>query len=639
MKRFKTMGVIGIAVFLAVTQAAAQTIPRDPQVEQWGFRQTGVFDAWDSFRGSNEVIVAVIDNGFDSYHPELADNVWKNEEEIPGNGIDDDNNGYIDDVYGWDFTGITPQTLDYPGDNDPRPEVRGVGENILGGRAIHHGTAVAGIIGAKANNNVGIAGVNWHVKLMNIRVIDSSGEGELIPLDEAIRYAVDNGADVINFSLVGNEKTTHLEEAIDYAYEKGVAMAAAVGNGTLSLYHHPFYPACHDAGEKKQKVIGVSAMNQDFRSARFSNSGNCVDITAPGVNIHSVARYAPQFGLVDQTIMGLQGTSFATPFVSATLALLKGIRPEWGPDELYDALLTTTHVTPSKPSQTYRDLYGYGRLQIDKAVAKALEGRPLKSETAVGAFIQKGAVLHSLVDAKNTINLRGTGEVAAVHGHESIAFVQIGDGPFASFTFLNERGEETGGLTTSVEMPVQFDAVVRAGKLQVALSTGEMTRVYDERGNVLQHHDIGGIPSLHGEEQLSILEAHDGIQIHTYGADAPSRTFTVPGITTVSDMLVRDIDGDGEIEFVIASGQRIMIRNAAGSLQRMFRAFDVGGGDSLDLTMTTSDIDKNGISDVLVVDKNGKTAVRAWTAKTKNIGEWLVDVNGRVTLVRDYSQL
>lgn len=373
---FSFLFVFVILVWPLSTQART---PNDPEASQWGYDLLQVADAWQYTQGSKDVVVAVIDNGFDTFHPDLYPNVWQNEDEIAGNGIDDDNNGYVDDRYGWDFHDPLRdepdlQITSFPlGDNDPRPDVlslytRGAEIN----RHFHHGTVVAGIIGAVGNNNQYGTGINWQVKLMNLKITDAnSGQGRITALGEAIRYAVDNGADVINFSVVGSDDQ-NMREAIDYAYEQGVAMVAASGNSMLDLNSNPFYPVCADAGEPSEKILGVSVIREGRFASGFSNVGSdCIDIAAPGVNISSTQRFAPSYGLTEAYGGNWQGTSFGAPFVSGALALLKSIHEGWGPDTLYNIVLSTVSRTPPENPELYAQLFGAGLLDIGAAVQEA----------------------------------------------------------------------------------------------------------------------------------------------------------------------------------------------------------------------------------------------------------------------------
>ena len=348
--------------FLLFPLATFAQMPNDPFTEQWSYEHTGLYEAWDYTTGSKDVVVAIIDNGFDIFHPDLRDNVWKNEKETINNGIDDDNNGYIDDVYGWNF-------LD--DDNNPRPDLTHLTEREKEDAIFNHGTVVAGIIGAKGNNGRDGVGVNWDVKLMNLKVLGNSGTGDLAPLADAIYYAVNNGAHIINVSMVGTGDVEDIIIAIDYAYDNDVLVVAAAGNNLIFLNESPRYPVCIDEDDSIEKVIGTSAMTEAHHLAIFSNSGSdCIDITAPGVGIKSTLFLSPENDLNNTYSQddGWNGTSFSTPLVSGAAALLKSLQPSWGPAELINALTSTVQHTPGQNEEVYANLFGAGLLQIDNAV-------------------------------------------------------------------------------------------------------------------------------------------------------------------------------------------------------------------------------------------------------------------------------
>ncbi len=375
---------------LMIPQGVFAKLSNDPQVDQWAYNHVGVYTAWDFHTGSRDVVVAIIDNGFDTFHPDLKENVWKNVKEKENNGLDDDGNGYVDDVWGWNFVqedvnrdGVLSES-ETKGSNDPTPKVSALTEKEKQEGVFHHGTVVAGIIGAVGDNSVYGTGLNWKVRLMNVKVIDNSGSGDLVLLGPAIRYAVDNGAHIINISMVGNFIDTNVLEALRYANQKGVAVFAAAGNDARFLDQDPRHPVCADQFEARQLVLGVSAIDQTHHLTRFSNYGaRCIDITAPGMDILSALRYDPSSGL-DKGYGGLwNGTSFATPFVSGAAALIKAIQPSWQAQDIYNILLGTVHKTPPQDDVVYTHLFGKGLLQIDRAVKQAVSGIKLEAPSAV----------------------------------------------------------------------------------------------------------------------------------------------------------------------------------------------------------------------------------------------------------------
>ena len=297
---------------------SSETIPNDPSfIEQWALDNTGQTngtldadidgpEAWDITTGSPDIVIAVIDTGVDWNHPDLAVNIWTNAGETAGDNIDNDGNGYIDDMRGWDFVTVDPESVfdgrKTPPDNDPM-DVQG------------HGTHCAGIIGAVGNNTLGITGVSWNSKIMPVRAgyKDTAGRGSLQHSDiaAAIIYATDNGADIINMSFGGGTSET-ITSAIDYANASGVILIASAGNSGCNCIQ---YPAAFDS------VLAVSSFDHNDVIAGSSNFGSWVDIAAPGVSIYSTyANNSYQF---------LSGTSMAAPQVCGVAGLILSILPDY----------------------------------------------------------------------------------------------------------------------------------------------------------------------------------------------------------------------------------------------------------------------------------------------------------------------
>ncbi|MCB9100053.1 MAG: S8 family serine peptidase [Anaerolineales bacterium] len=286
--------------------------PNDPQGSQlWGlhnFGQSGgtvdadidALEAWDITTGSNEVVIAVIDSGAQLNHPDLAANLWTNPGEIPNNGIDDDNNGFVDDVHGWDFSS---------NDNDPSP---------VGGACGGHGTHTAGTIGAVGNNGVGVTGVNWNVKLMPLKAFSivfgsfcSASDADLIA---AVDYYTLMGVRISSNSYGGGGFNLAMQDAIRASNSVFVAAAGNEGSNNDST---PQYPSNYDL----DNIISVAATDRNDNRASFSNYGiNTVDLGAPGVDILST--------LPNSKYGNLSGTSMATPHVAGVAGLLLAQDPD-----------------------------------------------------------------------------------------------------------------------------------------------------------------------------------------------------------------------------------------------------------------------------------------------------------------------
>ena len=251
-------------------------------------------EAWDVTTGSTDIIIAVIDTGLDTNHEDLSNNIWINKGEIPGNLIDDDGNGYIDDSIGWDFS---------DDDNDPSDEHG-------------HGTHCAGIIAAQGNNSVGITGINWQATIMGVKIFPNSYWSVCA---EAIIYAADNGARVLSDSWGSSRSSQICQDAINYAYNvKGCVVVFSAGN---SYTETPMYPA---AGEN---IISVIATDSDDNKADFSSYGTTCDVSAPGVDILSLRAddtdmYGDGTHIVDEKYYICSGTSMACPYVAGLAGLI-----------------------------------------------------------------------------------------------------------------------------------------------------------------------------------------------------------------------------------------------------------------------------------------------------------------------------
>jgi subtilisin family serine protease len=297
------------------------------------------------------VTVAVIDSGLDWYHPDLPQSaLWRNPGETPANGEDDDGNGYVDDVIGWNFIDNNPMPWDHDG----------------------HGTFVAGVIAAGQNNAKGIAGINPAARIMVLKALDAFGRGQASMVAEAIAYAADNGARVINLSLGGRTLTKVEQLAVDHARSKGALIVVAAGNAGKEVKD---YAPAGLAG-----VVTVSASDRNDRRAGFSNWGPLVDIAAPGVDVLSLrarktdllslipgVTYEKGKGIVgeDRAYFRASGTSFAAPIVSGTLSLILARNPALTADEATRMVLQSARdiETPG-----FDNFSGYGLIDARAAL-------------------------------------------------------------------------------------------------------------------------------------------------------------------------------------------------------------------------------------------------------------------------------
>jgi hypothetical protein len=335
----------------------------DPDAShQWYLEHVGITEAWETTTGSDDVVVAVLDTGVDLDHEDLENNIWVNEGEIADDGIDNDGNGYIDDVYGWDFI---------DDDNTPEPNKdMGYDED-----SVPHGTIIAGIIAAEGDNAKGITGVSMHAKIMSLRIMNNQGVGDSVNARKAIEYAIANGADVVNMSLAGYTYDSSFARVLEEAFDAGVVIVAAVGNvsgGGWDLEEHPSYPACYE-DENDDWVIGVAATQREDKKARFSNyGGDCVDISAPGVDIYSTYYYDLDWHPFDDEMYWgyWTGTSMSAPIVAGAVALLKGYYPSLTPSQVATILKLSVSPVQEIGSITRADM-GAGIINVAQAFAIA----------------------------------------------------------------------------------------------------------------------------------------------------------------------------------------------------------------------------------------------------------------------------
>ena len=315
-------------------------IPNDPFYStQYALQKIKAADAWNISTGDTSIVIAIIDTGVDWDHPDLAANIWRNWDEIPGNGMDDDGNGFVDDIRGWDFGGLngTP-------DNDPmedRPD---------------HGTHVAGDASAVTDNSIGISSIGFRSKIMPVKTIrddlrSPSGTPFVVYGYEGIVYAVNNGAQVINCSWGGGGYSLLGQEVINYAIANGSLVVAAAGNNNSS---DPFYPASY------KNVLSVAATDEGDMKTSFSNYGAGVDISAPGINIYSTWQNDTyRFGL---------GTSFASPIAAGLAALVKARFPLYNANQIAEQIRTNCDDINSINPDFINQL-GRGRLDAFKSLA------------------------------------------------------------------------------------------------------------------------------------------------------------------------------------------------------------------------------------------------------------------------------
>ncbi|MBI4851198.1 MAG: S8 family serine peptidase [Acidobacteria bacterium] len=335
-------------------------IPNDPYFESlWGLSNVGqkindkpggvvgadinVLDAWELSTGDDQMVIGVIDTGIDYTHPDINPNIWVNENEIPNNGIDDDNNGVIDDIHGYNAIDDSGDPMD---DND-------------------HGTHCAGTIGAAGDNGEGIVGVNWKVKLMGLKFLSSDGSGSLNDALEAINYVLEMKKRGVNIRILSNSwggggYSQALHDAIKTLNKEGILFVAAAGNSATNIDNDPHYPSSYQA----DNVLAVAAIDNQDNIARFSNYGvKSVHIGAPGVDIYST--------IPGNEYAFFSGTSMATPHVSGVTSLMLVNNPSLTPKEIIDRIVSSSTKTTALAGKTISG----GRINTHAAITGYSESK------------------------------------------------------------------------------------------------------------------------------------------------------------------------------------------------------------------------------------------------------------------------
>lgn len=323
---------------------SAAAYPNDPGYQYlWGLHNTGQApfygmpdadidapEAWGITTGSPYVVVAVVDTGVDYNHPDLAANIWQNSGEII-NGVDDDGNGYVDDIRGWNFVSKNNDPMDDSG----------------------HGTHCAGTIAAVGNNGIGVTGTAWNVKIMPLKFLNSKGSGYVSDAISAILYANRKGAAIISNSWSGTGYTQSLKDAIDAS---SAVIVCAAGNSGANADITPQYPAAFTSSN----ILSVAATDYSDKLASFSNYGSTsVDLAAPGVSIYSTTKSG--------TYQYLSGTSMATPHVSGVAALLKSQSPSMSASQIRSRIFSSVDAISALSGKVASG----GRLNAAKALGGA----------------------------------------------------------------------------------------------------------------------------------------------------------------------------------------------------------------------------------------------------------------------------
>lgn len=403
----------------------------------WGLKNTGqnggvagadidAVSAWSLTTGSRNVVVAVVDTGIRYTHQDLEGNMWTNANEIPDNGVDDDDNGYIDDVYG-----INARNGEDPMDDN------------------NHGSHCAGIIGATANDSGPNVGVAWQVSLMALKFLNKNGSGTTSDAIECIDYAIAEGADILSNSWGGGGYSAGLYDAISRAQSAGILFVAASGNDGTNSDSSPSYPASYAL----DNVISVAALDRNDRLASFSNYGaTSVDIGAPGVGIYSCTAAS------DTSYATYDGTSMATPYVGGVAALVKSKYPNITAAELKRRILDNARPISSLANKTVSG----GALSASGALGSAVSDLPPSSSTVFSAenlpntIPDRGSVISTLTISgiSNKVAIENIVVALSIaHPHVADLVVKLKSSSGKAFTIWNRQGGDQKDLTINSSLP------------------------------------------------------------------------------------------------------------------------------------------------------------------------------------------
>jgi subtilisin family serine protease len=626
-------------LFLALAgPVSAGITPNDPLFgNQWYLSKIKADSAWGKVSESPEAVIAVIDSGIQINHPDLADNIWKNIEEIPDDNVDNDQNGFVDDANGWDFSNNTP---------DPSPKFNQDWTEA----GVSHGTMVAGIIAARGNNGQGVVGVTWRAKIMALKALNDKGEGRVSDVIRAIDYSINNGADIINLSFVSFNYSEGLQEAIYRAHSAGVIIVAAAGNEQAggegyNIDKNKIYPACYDGkliGENM--VIGVAATDALDQKAQFSSYGfSCVDIAAPGISFFNTVTNNKQFDLSLDYDGYWSGTSMAAPLVSATLALIQQANPELSRRETVNILFASTDNI-SRLNPDYLGQLGNGRLNVNRAVEMAKEklynnsGRliiiPFSGENKIKISATNGDEVYKLPTGTiksgasfiaGDINDDGEDEivVGAVKGEEPKIKILKKDGKLIG-QFLAGDKKFRGGLNVSL-LDLDNDG---AKRIIVSSASGgnSLIQIFDNKG-VLKNKFFAASIGWRGGLSVASgnIDGKSGSEIVVgfgAGSEPQVRIYSLEGKLIGAflayekkfrggvDVAVANLDGrkdHNKAEIIVAPGigrePQIKIFNNRAKLKGQFLGYGKNWQGGVNLS--AGDINSDGISEIILGASRG----------------------------------
>ncbi len=519
--------------------------PNDPMLGlQWQLDKIRAKDAWDVSRNSKAVVIAIVDDGTDLLREDLAANIWTNADEIAGNGLDDDGNGFVDDVHGWDF-----------GDRDNNPGT----SPTSGSDDRWHGTGTSAMAAAITDNGIGIASPSFNATIMPVKVARDQ-DPESIDGYNGITYAADNGADIINCSWGGSGASFAEVEVITHALSKGVLVIASAGNDDADT---PSFPA------SLKGVLAVAATDNSDLKASFSNYGYYVDVCAPGDAVYTIWGEGYQWK---------NGTSFSAPLVAGIAALVKGLHPAWSGFQAGEQVRVTADLIDSS-NPDYAGRLGTGRVNAYRALT--VKSPSIRLETVRfeegspsdgNSLFDPGEEVLLTVTLKNFLESANGIQVQFISVDPAVSFTNatLSVGSLSSqSTWTNEgnpvrillgqgieRGTQAvllaritadGGYfdrdATRLDVSSSF-ATLKAGNARLTVSSIGRLGSADTELNQGEGFVFGSDGNLLFEGGFMAAVSADSVSDVVRGAnDAQNRDFrTIPG----GEIVVRQVDGSGD---------------------------------------------------------------------------------------------
>ena len=496
--------------------------PDDPRLgTQWSIGVMKMEQAWDITKGDSTIVIGYVDSGVNYAHEDLSlaiainNGEWGSSGELKDNGVDDDNNGYVDDWRGWDFVGNG--TLQAPNpDNDPM-DFNG------------HGTNGAALAAASTNNGKGIAGIGYHTKVMPIKVQDDAGQGGFAGYD-GIVYAADMGCRVINCSWGGNMPVNQtLQDIVDYAWSKGALVVGGAGNSVINNDVNPFLPA------SLERALGVSSIESDGSASGWAAYGSSIDVNAPGSNVLTARG---SFGY--QTVTG---TSFAAPHVSGLAALVFALHPDWTPDQVAAQIRVTSDAfAATRDPLRYGRANAYSALSVNQTLSDipGILAENAAISTPVGAFFSEGGQTASVdVTVKNVL-----APAANLQAELMLAGTPLTAG---TTTF------SLGALPTNGSTNLSFQVTLAD---QVTQSEGYIPVVIKFTDGSYEDYQLVRIPIYLTDGWHTVVDLrypYNSIDIANRWAVWVSGNFSENGVPT-QDIALRSTDGGDQWQFAFGTG-------------------------------------------------------------------------------------